>query len=157
MEVSKILVRNADSAFSTADLITIANNPVFQVGFTTGSHVLQIEQEATGTSLSLTDAGGDNEAIDNITPRFFPKMVAGQRVVAYVSDLDWANQNLVSYEYLVFQGTTSGNPNRYLVSGVASVTTDESYDPFEGGAGKPGAAIVGEKACYAGLNGQMFD
>lgn len=157
MEVGKIAVRIADNALEAADLITIANNPVHSVGFTTGSHVLQIEQEATGTALSLTIGAGDNEAVDNITPRFFPKAVAGQRVVAYVDDLDWANNNLVSYEYLTFQTTASGNAKRYLVSGISSVTTDESYDPFDGTTGKPGENIVGSFACYAGISGQMFD
>ena len=153
MKATKVDAKGADNAFSKAQLITIANNPVEVASSATGQHTVYVEQEATGGELTGTVFAGDNEAVENITPQFFAKATKGAMAVAYVDSLDWADNNLLSYEFLTFKTSTSAD--RFIVNGVLSVTTDESFDPFDANGG--GAAIKGAFACYTGLGGQMFD
>lgn len=159
MEVSTLATRQADNSFSKADLVTIANNHVVlpaPAGAST-AHTIQFDQQATGATLSTTVCGGDNEAVEEVTPRYYAKAQMGQMAVAYVDSLDWADNNLLDYEFLKFQTSAAGNAARFVVSGILNVTTDESYDPFETGAGKGGDGIVGAAVCYAALGGEMFD
>lgn len=159
MEVSTLATRQTDSSFTKADLVTIANNRVVlpaPAGSAT-AHTIQFETEATGTTLTTSVCGGDNEAVEEVTPRYFAKAQAGQMAAAYVSSLDWADNNLLAYEYLKFQTSASGNAARYVVSGILNVTTDESYDPFDTASGKGGDDIVGAAVCYSPIGGEMFD
>lgn len=157
MEVKSISNRQADNAFTASDLVTLANNKVLQLGTGSGSHVIQVAQEATGNSITWAaeKLGGDNESIDVVTPQFYGKATAGTMCVAYVDSITWADQNLQDYEFCSFAQNTSPYPARLLVKGVMSVTADQAYDPFDrGGAG---GAIVGTAVCYTGIEDEIFD
>ena len=157
MEMGTLAVRQTNAALkalSVADLITIAHNPVVVPGGSNGTHFVQFEQECSGSSLSYTDLGGDNEPIETITPRFFAVATKGAKAVALVSSLDWANSNLLNYEYLRFEDSTNSNAEVFLVSGIINVTAYDGYDPFDKSAG---TQIIGSVACFTGIDGQMFD
>lgn len=153
MDVSALSTRQStETSLSISDLISIACNKVVlpAAPSSTSKHTIQIEQVATGSTLvaDATELGGDNDAIDQITPRYFSKATAGTRCVAFVSSLDWADENLTEYEFLKFQVSSNG---RFLVSGVMSTDAEEGFNPFSS------ALITGNKACFTGVAGQMFD
>lgn len=149
MKIHNLAATLATSSLSNADLITIGINPC-QVD-ANGALVVHVSTEVDGTSLG-TPAAGDNSPVVTITPSQLPKSVAGARVFALVTSLDWAAKHCSAYEYWTFLDSDNANRATYYVSGMLNVTTDDGYDPFDA---TNGAAVV-KKAICQGVGGEMF-
>ena len=97
---------------------------------------------------------GNNEAVVNVKPKFFAVATAGAECGALITNLDWADNNLSSYEWMAVG--TSSTP-AYFVTGVLNSSQTDANDPFNPASGSPFANMVTKAVCWdadynAGLN-----
>lgn len=99
-------------------------------------------EQATGTTIfsAANTCGGDDLAIPQVTPDFFPYATAGAECAAIVTNLSWAERNLSDFEYLLLSKTTG----RYFVTGILNSSKTEFNDPFAAAGG------VTVAACWSG-------
>lgn len=71
--------------------------------------------------------GGNNTAVVEVKPHFFPVATAGAECAAQVTDLGWADSNLTDYEWIALN-TQAGI--QYFVTGVLNSSQTQANDPF---------------------------
>jgi hypothetical protein len=90
---------------------------------------------------NLTALAGDSIPVANVQPSFFPVATRGAECGAHVTDLSWADNNLLAgYEYI--QITISG-VTKYFVTGILNSSQTQANDPFT-------KSEVVKAACWAG-------
>lgn len=72
-----------------------------------------------------TKVAGNNSAIVEVKPKYFPVATKGAECGALVSSLDWADVNLIDYEYIQL-GTSD-----FFVTGVLNSSQTQANDPFD--------------------------
>ena len=70
---------------------------------------------------------GNNEAVVEVKPQFFPVATKGAECAALVTSLNWAESNLESYEFIAV--ATQGG-TQYFVTGVLNSPQTQANDPF---------------------------
>ena len=113
------LIPSTSSTQSSSSTQT-ESNAVFTLyeGFTSGASI-----ESSGGVL----IAGNNEAVTEVKPQFFPVATMGAECAALVTALGWADENLTNYEFV--KVVTQGGL-RYFVTGVLNSTQTQANDPF---------------------------
>lgn len=130
-----ILLTSADinSVTSGTNLCTLARMSFIPNSVkVAGSHTCYVTESVEGNTIiaSGTLYGGTSEPIDNINPSFFPVATKGAECAAIVSDLAWADSNLIEgYEF--FECTSTSGTPRFFVSGTLNSSQTLANDPFD--------------------------
>lgn len=141
MNAHQLTGANISSAPTAANLFTLAVART-EVGATNQTFVFYASEQATGqTVLTASNAvAGDDVAVPQVTPDFFPYATAGAECGAIVTGLSWAEKNLSQFEYILLNKTNS----TYFVTGILNSSKTEFNDPFDSAGGVTAAS------CWAG-------
>ena len=105
------------------------------------------DADADLTSEGLLN-GGNNTPVLSVSPKYYPVATKGSECAALVSSLNWADLNLVSYEYMLLSKTQAG-AEVYLVTGVLNSSQTQANDPF-GSQGESQGLVSGKGCCWSG-------
>lgn len=125
MKIHQITLSSATLVLSAADLYTLANGNLLidnRANTTAISGAYYVK--AQGSTILGLVLGGDSNPVIEVQPSYYPKAIMGAECGAVISDLSWADQNLVDgYQFVQ---TARG----YFVSGVLNSSQTDANDPF---------------------------
>lgn len=133
-------VRTAAGAFNAAV------NHILPGSFSEGVKIYE-HQSADGGFQGATAIAGDSMPTINVQPSYFPVATKGAECGGLVSDLSWADANLLAgYEYITIQTdpSVSKSEKLYFVTGILNSTKTQANDPFSGAAFQFAACWAGE-------------
>ena len=122
-EVSS-LAATATGKFNLAVNKVIPSANSTTVSTTNTIYTIYQSLQASGGIKNGVQIAGDNDPVVDVTPKFFPVATAGAECAALVSSLNWADNNLGTYEYIKL-GSSS-----YFVTGVLNSSQTQANDPF---------------------------
>jgi len=116
---------------------------------TTNGTFTVYESIVAGSSLTARGLAiaGNNTAVLEVKPSFFPVATKDSECAALVSSLDWADSNLSNYEYVQVAASL------YFVTGILNSTQTQANDPFAPAQlGQGGSAVCWSGTYTEGLN-----
>jgi len=119
----------ATFAATNAGKFTLAVNQLIPIGLNSSTKIADnwtvYVGMCDGDYSSLGNiVAGNNSAVVEVKPKYFPVATKGAECAALVSTLDWADVNLTDYEYLQLSATS------YFVTGVLNSSQTQANDPF---------------------------
>lgn len=140
MNAHQLTGANIAASPSAANLFTLAVART-ELGATNQTYVFYSSEEATGqTILSASNRiAGDDLAVPQVTPDFFPYATAGAECAAIVTGLTWAEQNLSAFEFILVDKVKGD----YFVTGILNSSKTEFNDPFA-------ATALAAATCWSG-------
>lgn len=136
MYIATYTVGALGSVTAGADLCSLARNKWQFSGKKPTTHNdlvhIFVEEQAENQAILLTGSkvAGTSDAIENLSPSFFPVATMGAECAAIISDLAWADKNLdTGYEW-AYVTDSPFSKVLIFVSGVLNSSQTDANDPF---------------------------